>query len=291
MSHASPIPLAQRIEHALAGKSLYGNDFSPAEIDQWFADESEGYFNLYFNPDRPDAAEAQPPTDSPYTYAALAQRHGFAHLGRTHYPQALGIGSANGAELRPVLQRSQQVTVLEPSDGFSATHIDGKPVTYVKPQASGHMPFADASFDLIVCFSVLHHIPNVSTVIQEMFRVLKPGGQVLLREPTHSMGDWRQPRRGLTRHERGLPLPLFRAMVRDAGFTVVKETRCMFSLLTRLEPLLRRPVWTVPWVVTLDTWLSRLPVWPRRYHATRFWHKIRPTAVAYVLSKPGAATR
>lgn len=270
-----------RTERALSGHCLHGDDFSQEEIERWFTDEREGFFSLYYGDDH--EAESAPDV---YTYEALAQLHGFRWLAPRNYQHALGIGSATGAELRPVLERSERVTVLEPSDGFATTQIDGKPVNYVKPHVSGVMPFADQSFDFIVCFSVLHHIPNVSTVISEMHRVLRPGGYVLLREPTHSMGDWRAGRRGLTKNERGIPLPLFRNMIRSAGLNVVRETRCNFSLIPRLEPLLGKPVWTVPWVVHLDAWLCRLPLWPGRYHATRMWHKLRPTGVAYVLVKP-----
>jgi SAM-dependent methyltransferase len=265
---------------AFAGLTLYRDDFSPGEIEQWFADEKEGYYDLYY---RDVGADQQ--SRGEYEYAGLAAHHGFCWLPHRVYAHALGIGSATGAEFRPVLDRSALVTVLEPSDGFEATEIDGTPVNYVKPQASGVMPFDDASFDLIVCFSVLHHIPNVSTVIREMHRVLKPGGSVLLREPTHSMGDWRQPRRGLTKHERGIPLSLFRHIITSAGFRVVKETRCMFSLTSRLQWLIRRRIWNLGWVVRADAWLCRLPVWPDRYHSDTAVGKLRPTSVAFVLAK------
>lgn len=44
------------------------------------------------------------------------------------------------------------------------------------------MPLADASFDAVVCFTMLHHVP--STVLQDQFlseamRVLRPGGVFL----------------------------------------------------------------------------------------------------------------
>lgn len=271
----------ERAKQALAGRALYGDDFSPQEVEQWFADEKEGYYDLYYR----DAGSEQQADPDQYEYAGLAQRFGFAWLPQRAYEHALGIGSATGAELRPVLDRSARVTVLEPSDGFDTTLLYGKPVRYVKPLASGVMPFDDASFDLIVCLSVLHHIPNVSTVVREMHRVLKPGGMVLLREPTHSMGDWRHPRRGLTKHERGIPLVVFRSIVAGAGFQIVKETRCMFSLTSRLQRLMQRRIWTVGWVVTLDAWLCSLPIWPDRYHAATALYKLRPTAVAYVLAK------
>lgn len=271
-----------KTERALRGEILYGDDFSAEEIGLWFEDEREGYFNLNYETER--QAEAEDPV---YAYEQLAEQHCFKWLPQREFGSALGIGSAHGAELKPILQRSQSVTVLEPSDGFASEAIGGKPVTYVKPQPSGIMPFDSASFDIVVCFSVLHHIPNVSTVIKEMFRVLKPGGYALLREPTHSMGDWRLPRRGLTKHERGIPLALFRHAISEAGFDIQKETRCMFSLMSRLSPLMGgRSVWTSNVIVQIDRALCALPVWPKQYGAARIWHKIRPTAVSFVLKKP-----
>lgn len=40
--------------------------------------------------------------------------------------------------------------------------------------------FADASFDLIAVYSVLHHVPDYLAIIDEFVRVLKPGGVVYL---------------------------------------------------------------------------------------------------------------
>jgi ubiquinone/menaquinone biosynthesis C-methylase UbiE len=40
------------------------------------------------------------------------------------------------------------------------------------------LPFEDSSFDLVTCRIALHHFPNARQAIQEMARVLKPGGVV-----------------------------------------------------------------------------------------------------------------
>ena len=45
------------------------------------------------------------------------------------------------------------------------------------------LPFEDASFDWILCNHVLEHIRNDIKAIQELFRVLKPGGKALLQVP------------------------------------------------------------------------------------------------------------
>lgn len=44
-------------------------------------------------------------------------------------------------------------------------------------RASGlQLPFADASFDKVICAEVLEHIPDCQSVLDEIRRVLKPGG-------------------------------------------------------------------------------------------------------------------
>jgi ubiquinone/menaquinone biosynthesis C-methylase UbiE len=52
-------------------------------------------------------------------------------------------------------------------------------VEYVPADAEA-LPFADASFDLVTCRIALHHFPDPVRAVQEMARVLKPGGKALL---------------------------------------------------------------------------------------------------------------
>lgn len=41
-----------------------------------------------------------------------------------------------------------------------------------------NLPFADASFDLVYSWGVLHHSPRTERAFQEVFRVLRPGGTI-----------------------------------------------------------------------------------------------------------------
>lgn len=42
------------------------------------------------------------------------------------------------------------------------------------------LPFADASFDLVTCFLVMPHVPDDTTALTELARVLKPGGTLAI---------------------------------------------------------------------------------------------------------------
>ncbi|WP_108808380.1 class I SAM-dependent methyltransferase [Aquimarina spinulae] len=46
-----------------------------------------------------------------------------------------------------------------------------------------NLPFADNEYDVIFCNHVLEHIPDDTTAMQEIFRVLKPGGMAILQIP------------------------------------------------------------------------------------------------------------
>jgi len=263
------------IEKCLAGELLYGDDLSVEELEIWFRGEEEGYFTI----------EQQSGKHYEYPFHALDWEHGFRFLAGRTFNSVLGVGSAFGDEFRPIIRQCRQITVLEPAKGFARQEIDGVPVRYVPPDPTGRMPFADASFDLITCFSVLHHVANVSFVLKELHRCLRPDGVLLVREPAVSMGDWRRPRTGLTRRERGIPPHLFRRMILDAGFEIVREKRCAFSLMSRFKYLLGQPAYNSRFVMKLDKLVCRLPIWSRRYHPRIFLHKLCPTMMVFVLRR------
>mgnify|MGYP000951185984 CR=1 FL=1 len=46
-----------------------------------------------------------------------------------------------------------------------------------------NLPFKDNQYDVILCNHVLEHIPDDTKAMQELYRVLKPGGRVIMVEP------------------------------------------------------------------------------------------------------------
>ena len=58
-------------------------------------------------------------------------------------------------------------------------HVQGQPVS----DDALELPFADETFDRIICSEVLEHIPDDQTAIRELARVLRPGGSIAVTVP------------------------------------------------------------------------------------------------------------
>ena len=52
--------------------------------------------------------------------------------------------------------------------------------------ASGPLPFQKASFDVVCAFDVLEHIPDDENAMNELARILKPGGSFFFSVPVNS---------------------------------------------------------------------------------------------------------
>lgn len=245
-----------------SGRILYGDDFTLEQIEQWYRDEEE-------------ASYKELGADYAYNYYAVDWWHMWRHIPTRRWKHLLAFGGAACAELKHTIQFFSDITVLEPSESYANDRF-----RYVKPAPSGIMPFDDNAFDIITCFGVLHHIPNVSTIIREFWRVLQPGGFALVREPITSMGDWRFPRPGNTPHERGIPLRIFDSIIAGQRFDIVHRGKCGFRPIRKFaEAAFNSRV-----VAAVDAAICRFP-WPITYHATRPWLMIAPSSVTYVLKK------
>lgn len=96
------------------------------------------------------------------------------------------------------------------------------------------LPFQDDQYDLILCNHVLEHIPDDTKAMQELFRVMKPGGmgifqipQDLKREHTFEDNSITDPKRraeifGQYDHVRVYGRDYFDKL-RRIGFTVIEE--------------------------------------------------------------------
>ena len=57
--------------------------------------------------------------------------------------------------------------------------------------ASGfELPFPDASFSCVLSSEVIEHVPKESPMLDELCRVLKPGGRLVLGTPDYARREW-----------------------------------------------------------------------------------------------------
>ncbi|HUM16454.1 MAG TPA: class I SAM-dependent methyltransferase [Candidatus Nitrosotalea sp.] len=50
--------------------------------------------------------------------------------------------------------------------------------------AAERLPFPDAVFDVVYCFSAIEHVESVEETVSEMVRVARPGGQIYVHTPS-----------------------------------------------------------------------------------------------------------
>jgi SAM-dependent methyltransferase len=256
----------------LSGADLYGDDFSPGQIAEWYADEEQGYYNL-----REDLQYGDE-----YKYRAMNDFHALSWLRKRKYDTCLAIGCANGDDIASLGPNVNRFIAVEPAERWWRDEIGGSAATFVKPELSGHIPVEDASIDLAISFGTLHHIPNVSMVVSEIARALKPGGIFVVREPCNSMGDWRKPRVGLTQRERGIPTKWMSASLASSGLKVIRKRYCQFPIINKFP--VQFPYNSKPLVV-LDWALSTIASVNDRYWRDSTLKKVAPSSFFIIASK------
>jgi ubiquinone/menaquinone biosynthesis C-methylase UbiE/uncharacterized protein YbaR (Trm112 family) len=100
--------------------------------------------------------------------------------------EVLEIGSGAGAHSALFCKAGAKMTALDLTlDRVVSTRnklslIDEVQSSYVVQGDAEHLPFEDNYFDIVYSNGVLHHTPDTLRTIQEVYRVLKPGGRAII---------------------------------------------------------------------------------------------------------------
>jgi ubiquinone/menaquinone biosynthesis C-methylase UbiE len=133
------------------------------------------------------------------------------------YEQMLEIGAGTGYFGLNLLRSgiAERATAVDISPGMlevleaTAARL-GVEVRTVRADAES-LPFADASFDLVLGHAVLHHVPDLYAALSECERVLRPGGTLAFMGEPSRHGD----RIAILPKQMGmLAVPLWRRLVR-----------------------------------------------------------------------------
>ena len=266
---------AHSLKEYYSGQKLFGDDFSLEEIREWYGLEENACYEVF------DQGRKRMPNND-----YLHWQHGYrwALAGRTNLGKVLGLGSGNGEEFRPLRRWIEHLYIVESAEGYFRNDMT---TTYAKAQVDGSLDFSAGFFDTSVNIAVLHHIPNVSHVLSEIFRVLKPGGICLVKEPITTLGAWHRPRKGgLCPCERGFPRVLLDEMLQRAGFEIIHKTFFEFPPLRHVRDRGGIDTYNSKFWTGLDRLCCKLTDWNYRYHRVNWFQKFAPSYVFLVLRKP-----
>lgn len=105
--------------------------------------------------------------------------------------QVLEVGAGTGANLSHYRQASK-VAACEPDPAMRARLTGKLPVARVPVElcyaSAEALPYADRSFDAVVCVMVLCTVTEPTTALAEMYRVLRPGGRLVFIEHVRAQG-------------------------------------------------------------------------------------------------------
>lgn len=264
------------------GAKLFGDDLAAEGLEIWFAQEKEAFY---------EDNDGNSEIDHWYTYMRyINERLGFSQVRNVGSGSILVIGPGSGIEVDNFLSvnKNWKVSFLEASDNFKKelkARFSNSVV--LDPEISGKINMHSNSVDLICAFSVLHHIPNVSYVMGELSRVLKPGGKVLVREPCSSMGDWGYVR-SATPNERGIPKRLLCEIGAKHGLKIANSPVpiAFAPLNTFMGTFLKKIKLPVQLVYVVDRMISKLLCLNDHYWRDSFRKKMGPSAYFYVFKKP-----
>src|SRR4051794_20314789 len=93
-------------------------------------------------------------------------------------PRLLDVGGGTGNYAAALRDEGWQPVVCDRSPDMLA-RAAAKGLQTVAADAQ-QLPFADASFDALICVSMLHHVDEPSRALAEQRRVLRPGGRAAL---------------------------------------------------------------------------------------------------------------
>ena len=150
---------------------------------------------------------------------------------------ALDLGCGDGRLTREL--RAERLTGADVSAVAlrrARSRVRGAELVELAPDEP--LPFADGSFDLVLCAETLEHVRDVQLLLSEVRRVLRPGGTLALTTPAHgrltalraALVGFEKVFDPLSPHLRFFTARSLRALLAELGFGSLRVTRAAGTL-------------------------------------------------------------
>jgi 2-polyprenyl-3-methyl-5-hydroxy-6-metoxy-1,4-benzoquinol methylase len=115
---------------------------------------------------------------------------------------------------------------------LKAPRIDTGKITTIAMTLADTLPFPDAAFDVVTLLAVLEHLAHPRAMVEEVARVLKPGGRVVLTVPSMAARpvlEFLAYRLGVVSeaeirdHKQYYNRGLLRSLMRDSGLVIERH--------------------------------------------------------------------
>jgi SAM-dependent methyltransferase len=182
--------------------------------------------------------------------------------GRLQPSRALDVGCGAGhAAFALARGGARQVTACDPADAMLAAvereaRARGHAQIQIRRGAADQLPFEDHCFDLVATRYSAHHWPSVPAAVDEIMRVLRPGGTLVVIDvvaPESPLLDTTLQTLELLRdrsHVRNYRVSEWRSMLSLPGLSIVDSEQ-----------------WKLP--LEFDSWVRRMATPARRVDALR----------------------
>ena len=136
-------------------------------------------------------AERVSPTDLSDNYVFQRSILAYYEAAKLVQGEVLELGTGEGYGIELLAPKSTRYVCADKHQ--PGVDLSIYPNVTFKQTSFPPLDFADNSFDFVITFQVIEHIPNDHLYVKEIFRVLKPGGKLIVTTPNKKMSITRNP--------------------------------------------------------------------------------------------------
>lgn len=273
-------------EDIIEGKKLAGDDIAVSQLLSWYKEEEEFFNNK-------ETKQYALNTEKDYFYEYLRSLQFklpkiFKNESLIKTLKILCIGPGDGEEVRVIknLNTKNLIFIESSPDFIDILKKKFNSSKFLKSNPMGDFDLKNNSIDVVICYSVLHHIPNVSKILKECYRVLNENGTLLIREPCSSMGDWKNPNRKCSPNERGISKNWMCNQLKQIGFSKIKFWPIAFLPLSKIFKVIGfQSIITSSFYFYLDLFFSIIISFNNKYFRKSNFEKLAPSAFFYEIKK------